>query len=325
MTGGKVALVTGASGFVGSHLVQELLDRGWRVRVLLRRTSSRRWLPLERLETVSGNVMDAGAVAAGVADASAVFHLAAVTSAVAPGEYARINVGGTRGVCEALTARNPDAVLVHCSSLAAGGPATGGRPLTEADDPHPITPYGASKLASERVVAAAGLRSVIVRPPAVYGPRDTDVLAAFRLATHGIALRLGPVGQRLSMVHVRDLVRGFVDAGDRGVGRGIYYVSGAVHTWEEIVGVLGDAAGRPVRRVRVPVALARVAGQVGSLVARVTRRKPLLTPDRVRDLTQPDWTCDDSRARRELAYTPRIALDAGIRDTLAWYRREGWV
>jgi nucleoside-diphosphate-sugar epimerase len=320
-----VALVTGASGFVGSHLVEELLDRGWRVRALLRATSSRQWLPLERVETVPGDIMDAGALRVAVADVTAVFHLAAITSAVRSGEYVRVNVGGTRAVCDAIAARNPDAALIHCSSLAAGGPVTGGRPVTEADDPHPITPYGASKLAAERVVGAAGLRSVIVRPPAVYGPRDTDVLAAFRLATRGFALHVGPAGQRLSMVHVRDLARGMADAAAHGLGRGVYYVSGAAHSWEEIVGALAHAAGRRVRSIPVPIGAASLAAHVGRLAARVTGRKPLLTPDRVRDLAQRDWTCDDGRARRELSYAPRIALADGMRDTLAWYRREGWV
>jgi nucleoside-diphosphate-sugar epimerase len=269
--------------------------------------------------------MDASALGVAVAGVSAVFHLAGVTSAVRRQDYARVNVGGTRSVCAAITARNPDAALIYCSSLAAGGPAAGGHPVTEADDPHPITPYGASKLAAERVVAAAGLRSVIVRPPAVYGPRDTDVLAAFRLATRGLALRVGPAAQRLSMVHVHDLARGIADAADRGVGRGVYYVSGAAHTWEEIVGALAGAAGRRVWSIPVPAGVAWVAAHAGRLGARVTRRKPLLTPDRVRDLIQRDWTCDDGRARRELGYASRIALADGFRDTLAWYRHEHWL
>lgn len=321
----RTALVTGASGFVGSHLVEELLRRNWRVRVLLRATSSRQWLPVDRIEIVAGDVTDAPSLAAAVPGASAVFHLAAITSATRASDYVRVNVDGTRQLCEAIRARNAGAAVICCSSLAAGGPARSGHPVTEADAPHPITAYGASKLAAEGIIAAAGLRAVIVRPPAVYGPRDHDVLAAFRLATRGLAVRLGPRGQRLSFVHVEDLARGLADAADRGIGRGMYYVSGAVNTWEELVSALGAAVGRRVWPLRVPVTLGRAVAAVGQLVARIDRHKPLLTLDRIRDLTEPDWGCDDTRAREELGYAPRIPLVEGMRATAAWYRAAGWL
>jgi len=320
-----LALVTGASGFVGSHLVEELLDSGWRVRCLVRATSSLQWLPSGRVELARGDVTDAAALGDAVRGVAIVFHLAGVTSASRADDYRRVNVYGTRLVCDAITTRNPDAPVVLCSSLAAAGPALEGRPLTEADPARPITAYGASKLEAERVLEASGVFHAIVRPPAVYGPRDRDVLAAFRLAARGIAVRVGPRDQWLSMIYVADLVRGLLGAATHGVGRGTYYVSGGQYPWDEIVRNIGVAVDCPVRVVRVPRPIVYAAALADRAAARVTGSKPLLTPDRVRDLAQHDWRCDDTRARRELDYTPAVSLADGMQRTAQWYREEGWL
>jgi nucleoside-diphosphate-sugar epimerase len=320
------ALVTGASGFVGSHLVDALVAVRWRVRCLIRRTSDLRWVPTERVELAYAGLEEPGALASALTGVDVVFHIAGVTSTLAREGYTRVNVEGTRRLLEAMSERAPGALLVLCSSLAAAGPARQGRPLTESDPPSPIGPYGESKLAAERLVMASGLRHVIVRPAAVYGPRDRDVLHAFRLAARGWAPRVGPRDQRLSMVHVRDLAGGFLAAAERGAGRGVYYISnGAIYTWEEITGAIAAAVGRRVRAVPVPLPLARAASLGSHLLARCTGCKPLLTPDRVRDLAQPDWSCEATRARVELGYEPSVPLPAGVRETAAWYRAHGWL
>lgn len=325
-----MALVTGATGFVGSHLVEVLLSRGWRVRCLTRRTSDLRWLPVDRVELVAGDV-GAGSPAAqaalrdAVRGASTVFHLAAVTSAARDEAYERVNVGGTRRLAEAIAAAAPDALLVFCSSLAAAGPARLGRPLREDDEPAPATAYGRSKLAAERALAASGVRHVVVRPPTVYGPRDVDILAAFRLAARGLAVRLAPPGQRLSLVHARDLAEGMACVAERASGGTWYLTDGEVHRWEEVIAGIGAAVGTRPRVLPLPPVVLHFAAHADRTRARLTGRKPLLTPDRARDLVTPDWTCDDSRARRELGYASRIRLDDGLRETAAWYRAQGWL
>lgn len=321
-----VALVTGATGFVGSHLVESLVQEGWRVRCLARPTSSLRWVPADTVEVVRGSVEDPTSLRTALDRVRVVFHLAGVTSAASPAAYARVNVGGTRTVLETMAERAPEALLVFCSSLAAAGPSPDGKPLTEDDPPHPIGPYGDSKLAAERLVASSGLDHVIVRPPAVYGPRDRDILAAFRLAAKGIAVRIGSGGQRLSLVHVRDLAHALIDAAELGAGRGVFYVSdGAIHSWSEIAGAIASAVGRRVRTIRVPAVAAAGAGRASRLVARLARARPLLTPERARDLAQPSWVCDDSRARAELGYRSVFDLSSGMLDTAAWYRANGWL
>jgi dihydroflavonol-4-reductase len=321
----RAALVTGASGFVGGHLVDALLADGWHVRCLVRKSSKTEWLPTNRVQLVYGGIDDPSALAMAVDGMTAVFHLAALTSAADPADYERTNVGGTERVIAAMRAQAADAMLVLCSSQAAAGPSREGRPVTERDTPVPIGPYGASKLGAERVVEGSGVRHVIVRPPAVYGPRDVDILAAFKMATAGLAVRLGPRNQQLSIVHVRDLAAGLLAAAAADAARGVYYVNGSNHAWEEIIHGIGDAVGRRPRVIPAPKPVGQTIAWGARAVARVTGVKPLLTPERIEDLTQPDWTCDDTRARRELGYAPAVSLADGLRETAMWYREQGWI
>jgi nucleoside-diphosphate-sugar epimerase len=311
---------------VGSHLVDALVEEGWRVRCLARASSSLRWLSRDRVELAQAGFDEPLALRTALADVRVVFHLAGLTSATSRAAYARVNVDGTRALLTAMSEAAAGALLVFCSSLAAAGPSADGRPLTEADPPRPIGPYGRSKLAAEGFVQASGLDHVIVRPPAVYGPRDPDILAVFRLAARGLALRTSRRGQLLSLIHVRDLAHGFLDAAELGSGKGIFYLSdGAVHSWIDVIGAIGEAVGRHPREVPIPRPLAMAAAHASRLWARASGGKPLLTPERARDLSQAAWVCDDARARRELGYRSVFDLARGMADTAAWYRENGWL
>jgi nucleoside-diphosphate-sugar epimerase len=236
-----------------------------------------------------------------------------------------VNVDGTRNIVDAMRRCAPEALLIFCSSLSAAGPARSRRPVNETDEPAPISAYGRSKLAAEEVVTSSGLQYLIVRPPAVYGPRDADILAAFKLALRGVALRVAPAGQRLSMIHAEDLARGLVCAAEA-EGRGLYYMTdGMIHTYESITEQISRAVRKRVKIIGVPQAAAEVAARADRLRSSLLGTKPLLTPDRVLELSQGDWTCDDTRARLDIDYESSIALPDGIASTAEWYRREGWL
>lgn len=321
-----VALVTGASGFIGSHLVEALVPRDWRVRCLVRKTSRLKWIPTDDVTLINGAIDAPGEdLDRAVRGVSVVFHLAGLTSATDDSQYTVVNVDGTRNIVDAMQRSAPDALLVFCSSLSAGGPARGRRPVNETDEPAPISAYGRSKLAAEEVVTSSDIQYLIVRPPAVYGPRDADILAAFKLALRGAALRVAPAGQRLSMVHAADLARGLVCAAE-GEGRGLYYMTdGMIHTYESITEQISRAVGKRVKVIGVPLPVAEMASRADRLRASLLGTKPLLTPDRVLELSQPDWTCDDTRARLDIDYESGITLPDGIAGTAAWYRSVGWL
>lgn len=321
----KVALVTGASGFIGSHVVEALLARGWRVRCLVRKTSVLRWIPTDDVTLINGDVRLAGEdLDRAVRNVSVVFHLAGLTSAANDVEYVASNVEGTRNVVDAMRRSAADALLVFSSSLSAAGPARK-RPLNETDEPSPVSAYGRSKLTAERIVTSSGLEHLIIRPPAVYGPRDSDILAAFRMAQRGIDLRVAPDGQRLSLVHVHDLATGFVCAAES-EGRGLYYMTdGMIHTVESISEQIARAVGKQPRIVNVSPGVAEAISQVERFRGVLTGSKPLLTPDRIKELSQKDWTCDDTRARLDVDYEPKVSLPEGMQITAEWYRAQGWI
>ena len=330
---GGIAVVTGASGFVGSHLVDALVAAGLPTRALVRETSDTRWLP-DAAERRVASVDDEDALGRVVRDANVVFHLAAVTSAARGAAYSRTNVEGTRRVLDAVHRWAPEARVVLCSSLAAIGPARSEHPLNENDAPAPVSAYGRSKLESERLAdafaAARGSDIVIVRPGAVYGPRDRDILAAFRLASRGLALRLPSPNQRLAMIHAADLARALVLAAQcarrsEGVARRYHLSDGTIPTWASVNAAIAAAVDRPVRTVRIPRLIALAVAEMNTLMARVGQFKPLLTRDRIAELAATDWSCDITRARHELGFAPSIPLTEGMRETARWYRAQGWL
>jgi nucleoside-diphosphate-sugar epimerase len=283
-------------------------------------------MPVDDVTLINGDVTTADEhLERAVRNVSAVFHLAGLTSAVDDDAYNRVNVEGTRNVVQAMQQHAPNALLLFASSLAAAGPARGRRPLYEVDEPAPVSPYGRSKLEAERIVEESNLQYLIVRPPAVYGPRDPDILAAFRMAARGIAFRVGSEGQLLSMVHVEDLVRGMVQAIER-EGTGRYYMTdGMIHTWSAIMESISRAVGTTPRVIAIPQGVADFVSRTERLRASILGSKPLITPGRIIELTQANWTCDDTLARLDIGYEPTISLPEGIRATADWYRQAGWL
>lgn len=325
MAEGRVTCVTGATGFVGSHLVESLAASGEQVRCLVRAESRMRWLP-RGIEKVTVNSADPDLMARAVEGACMIYHLAAATSAVNSDGYRLANTQFTQSLVAAVRQSAPRARVVLCSTLAAGGPTRNGHPLTGAEPAAPIGPYGASKLEAERTLAASGLEHVIVRPPAVYGPRDRDILQVFRFAQRGVVPSFAPPGQLLSLVHVYDLASGLRLAGLLGAPGALYYLTdGPPHSWGEIVAAMGVAVQRQVRFIRLPLALGSAAARISCTVARITSSKPLLTPERIGNMAEASWTCDDTRARTELGYQPVVSLEEGMKQTASWYREEGWL
>jgi nucleoside-diphosphate-sugar epimerase len=292
----------------------------------VRQSSVLKWLPVDDITLINGDVTAPDEnLDRAVRNVSAVFHLAGLTSAVNDDSYTKVNVEGTRNVVTAMQRNAPGAQLIFSSSLAAAGPSPFSRALNETDAPNPVSPYGNSKLIAERIVEESGLRFAIVRPPAVYGPRDSDILAAFRMASRGIAFRLAPSEQQLSMIHVEDLVRGLSQALNND-GQGTYYMTdGMIHTWASIMDSISRAVGARPRVIGIPAGVADFISRSERLRASIMGSKPLLTPGRIVELTQGNWTCDDTFARLDIRYESHVALPEGMRLTAEWYRQAGWL
>jgi len=326
---GSRALVTGATGFVGWHLLEALALQKVQLRGLARRTSDVTHLTALGVERIEGGLDDRTALARAVDGVDTVFHLAAATRARSAQEYQQANAEGTRALVETLLAARPrPRRLVYLSSLAAAGPANQGRPVGLSDEPRPITAYGRSKLAGEQYCLAAGekLEVVILRAPAVYGPRDRDLFLGFRLAARGILFVPQGPERRLQFIHVADLVEALIRAAAVPHVTGIYHVAEArAYAWSEITQWIAKAMNRQVRAVRIPQWTVRAAAAVSELAAAAGGQATIFNREKARELLAPGWLCETEAAKRDLGFEGRIPLPLGLTGTAAWYREQGWL
>jgi len=255
-----------------------------------------------------------------------VFHVAGRISARDLREFMRANRDGTANVLEAASLQPPQR-FVLVSSLAAGGPTTPGHPIDEARRPAPVTPYGQSKLAAEILVRAAPFPWTIIRPPAVYGEWDREILKVFKLARRGLAPVFGDGSQELSVIYAGDLATALVTAATSPAAvRKVYYAAHpAVTTSGELVRAVGRAVGREPRIVPLPAPVARVIlWAIGSL-AHVAGRATVLSADKAAEFLAPAWTCRPDALMRDTGWHAATDLNAGLQRTADWYRREGWL
>jgi len=301
----KIA-VTGASGFIGQHVVADLAARGDQVVAIRRRFEPR-------------------AVAEQLAGAAAVVHLAGLISAARERDFVAANVDATRIIAQA--ARDARVRMVHISSLAAAGPAPASAPRSEADPPQPLTPYGRSKLAGERVLAeTTGLRWIALRPGVVYGPRDRALFALFRMAARGVLPVVGRSGAAYTFIHVADLVRTIAAAIPPDVdGEAIFVGHPVPVTPRALVDGIRAAVAPGARVVYVPMALTRVAALAGEIAQRAAGRPMLINASRYRELAAEGFVCRVDRMRDHLGVVAQIDLEEGLKQTGDWYRREGWL
>lgn len=321
--------VTGGSGFIGEHLLAALAARGDRVRCLLRPGSDRSRLPAAVEPVVAADLTATAALERLVRGSDAVVHLAGLTRSWSARELRRVNRDGTAALCAAAArARPPVGQFIMVSSQAAAGPSGGRRARREQDAPAPVTAYGRSKLAAERVRQRhPRLPITVLRPPAVYGPGDRDVFAYFRLVRAGVRPEPVPAG-RLSMVYVGNLVDALLLLLDRPqrAGHRLYHVADrGVVTMGAVARRIAAAYGRPTFRLPVPQAALAVAGLPLAAAGRLLRRDLLLSRDKLREIAQPSWVLDTTRIREELGYQPRVATSEGIRRTARWYLQHRWL
>jgi nucleoside-diphosphate-sugar epimerase len=317
-------LVTGGTGFVGSHLVDVLAAAGRPVRCLIRPQTRKHSWP-QGVELAAGDL----ATGAGLADAlrgvDSVIHLAGVTKALTAADYYSGNARGAETLARAAQGRRIR--FVHVSSLAAIGPSQGTVPVVEDDPPHPLTHYGKSKLESERVVRALLPDAVIVRPPVVYGPRDTDVFQLLRSISKGLVLEIAGGERWFSAIYVGDLAEALLAAATApsAGGRSYFLTHAKPVCWSE----LSETAARIMRRrprvIRIPVGLAYGVGACAELWSRITKVPGIISREKIAEARRPAWICDHRRASAELNFLAPTSLAEGLARTLAWYKEAGWL
>jgi nucleoside-diphosphate-sugar epimerase len=324
------ALVTGATGFIGGHLVEELDRRGWGVRCLVREASDTRRLATLGFELVRGDYEEAGSLERAVEGVDYVFHLAAVISALEWEEYRRANVVATDHLLAACASRNPGLRrFVFVSSISAAGPSRPGRAKTEDDPCTPVSDYGRSKLLAEQAVLVYGERFpvVIVRPPNVIGPRQRELEEAIRLIRKRIMPAIGTGKPQTSLCYVADVVRALILCAEHPAAAGqVYFLADPrPYAWKEINQSIAAALGIRGFILKVPYFAEFLVAALSEAAARRTKSRPRLTRELVRAPRRHEWIFDGAKIRRELGFETSVGLEEAIERTVAWQRDQGGI
>jgi len=320
------ALVTGGSGFIGSHLVETLLARGWDVCVIAK---DRMYCSDTSVPVTIADLRDEQVLAPLLRDVDMVYHVAGLTRARRSVDYYTVNHLGTRALlraCERHCFRLQR--LVYVSSLTAVGPRLGADEVTETTHYHPVSHYGRSKMLAEiEVLDAAGSMPVtIVRPSAVYGPRDRDFFRYFKMIRTGIEPLLGSGHHQLNLVYVEDLVRGIIQAGEHPSGNGeVFFIGGENFSTEMICRRIAEAMKKRPLVFHLPESIIYVVGAAGEAAGRLLRRQVFFNVQKVREAVQDAWTCSIEKARGRIGFEPHYSISDGMAVTYEWYRENGWL
>ena len=321
-------LVTGGTGFIGSHLVEHLIERGDKVRCLVREQSNRRWLEGLPVDYCFGDIRDFDSLPLAVDGVDYVFHLAAAKSSLHENDIYQINSVGTANLLKTVIKYNPGIKrFVYISSLAAVGPSSS--MLTrEEDSAHPITAYGKSKLAGEKSVLSFSQKMpvTIIRPPAVYGPKDYDFLIFYRCAAKHVRLIICFKKKGVSFIYIDDLIQGIILAAGspKAIGQ-VYFLVSDIHvSCQELTGLIAQAMNKKTISMYLPCPMMYLLAFIGETFHRVYGQNPLLDRQKARDLCERYWICDGSKAERDLGFKPNVCLREGIERCTAWYRETGW-
>ncbi|OGP92671.1 MAG: hypothetical protein A2156_04790 [Deltaproteobacteria bacterium RBG_16_48_10] len=324
------ALVTGGTGFIGSHLIEALIQKNIQVRCLLRKSSDLKWIKDLPVEYVWGDCRDKASLKEAVKGVDQVFHSAGVTKAIKEETFFEINAHGTENLIRACVEHNPHLQkFIYVSSQAAAGPSRNGKRKKETDPCQPLSPYGRSKRLGEELALshAHELPVLILRPSAVYGPREKDIYVLFKLLSKGINLCASKSNQRLSLCYVQDVVQAILLAAETQTPQGdIFFISdGQDYPLEKIGDTFAQAMEIHTFRLCIPKWILLGIASFSEYVSQVSKKPPLISKGKVEEMVQKDWVCDIIKAKTVLGFDPSTPLMQGARLTVDWYRKENWL
>ncbi len=323
-------LVTGGTGFVGSHLVERLLRSGYAVTCLVRDPLHLRWLEGLDVRLAHGDCTRPESLASAVQGISVIFHCAGLTKARDAHDYYLVNHLGTKNLLEACVRYNPDIEkFVLVSSQAAAGPSLDGRPVKDGDTPHPVSDYGRSKLLAENEVRSYKdrLPIVILRPSSVYGPRDVDIYELFRWASRGLTLEMTGGNRYLNLCYVEDLTAALLLSAEHRTQSGIVYfvAENRPYSRSEFRNLLLATGGVKSRMIKIPYGAAYLIGLASEIGSLFTKRPALANRQKIREAAQRYWLCDVGKIENDLRFRAEYPLQKGLELTWQWYRKNKWL
>ncbi len=329
----KKILITGASGFIGSFLVETALSRHYEVYAALRKTSNTSYLEDPRITYIELDFSDTYELSRKILKApyfDYVIHNAGVTRAFYKKDYLTSNYEYTKNLIDAfISLKKVPEKFIYMSSLAAYGPGDPLKlmPVKSSDIPRPVTSYGRSKLASEKYLKS--LRNfpyLIIRPTAVYGPREKDLLTVFKLINKNLEIFVGLKKQYLSFIYVKDLAEAVFLALESNIINRDYFVSdGNVYDGNMLGNIIRDQLHKKTIRIYVPKIFARVIAMIIESTKYFNRKQPLLNLEKIKELECINWKCDINPLVSDLHFKPKYDLNKGIVETTTWYKKAKWI
>lgn len=326
----QIAVVTGANGFVGSHLVDLLIEKGFLVRCIVRESSDLRWLEGKNIQLFKCGLFDKAGLAVALNGADYVFHVAGVVKSKTKEGYFKYNVEATKILLE-IAQQNKSTLkrFLIVSSLTVTGPSRSEKPVNEETECKPLTTYGKSKLEQEKVTLSFknDLPVTICRGPAIYGERDTEIFIYFQNFAKGLSTTIGFDKKLVSLIHVIDLVNGLYQAAmsEKAAGEIYFITSEKFYSWNEINKVTAKVLSRKAIVIPVPHFIVYTIAAIAQFFSLFSSKAATLNIEKARDLVQHAWTCDPSKAMRDFGFRQNISIEEGVKRTCDWYKKMEWI
>ena len=323
-------LVTGGHGFIGSFLVEKLLQEKFSVRCLVRKTSDLKWIKHLPVEFIYGDITQKETLPAAVKDVDIIYHVAGAIKGVKREDFFSVNCEGTLFLAQAAQNYAPNLKrFIFISSVAATGPVQGTQRPLETSDCHPVSDYGKSKLEAEQQLKARfpHLPLTIIRPPIVYGPRDAHFLIFFKFAKRGIFLVPPPYERYFSLVYVKDLVEGIYVASQKEAAKGqTYFIANPeFYSFESLASHLSRPFSKTPHFIYVPQWVVRGMAWMGDLYVFVTKKSTMFTSKKFPEIITPSWICSSEKADLELHFKPQTPLSSGAQETVHWLKEHRYL
>lgn len=326
----KIVLVTGSNGFVGSHICETLLESGYRVRAMVRSTSNLSNLKGLDVELVYGDLNDFDSLLNAVEGVAAVVNNGGLTRTIDPDTFYKVNADGTDNILKAILKSNPGLErYIQVSSCAACGPSDTRTPIDENHPPKPLTVYGKSKLEGEKIAIGCSdkIPVTILRPSAIYGPRDGEMLSFFRIIKWGIKPTFGAGECYINFTYVEDFARAVVKSIESDVpSGGIYFVTEKrTYSYSEAGDIISGVLNRKGLDIHIPAKILEFAGWLSEMIARKRGKAAIFTKDKATEISQKYWLVQSDKIERDMGFVASTSFREGVEKTVQWYRENNWL